>query len=367
MAMQAILVQLREYLGLSNPGGIWRLLAIIFALLNLKNLPSAWHVSKTHQGFGSDLVLIYTQVRLLNGLFTQMFANRRQPISKAGPAALFQPMITSSYNPPLDCDYNFHKSNSTYFADFDVARLNAVARLCGKGMAKTKADMAKEGKGSVAIMLGGVSCNFKREIKPFESFEIWTRILSWDRKWIYVISHFVKKGAFEPEGYTLQPWKKAKARKEEKATGGESNGYASNGSSVKAVHTAIFASGIAKYVFKKGRLTIPPERILQNSGLLPPKSADHETPPVTSSPPSDKESGVFVPELVRDVALSKAEDLIDSTLTASAADDTWDWERVEQERFRGMKVADLFNSTEALNGEFTADNAPALGRYGDWF
>ncbi len=367
MAMQAILVQLREYLGLSSPSGIWRLLAIIFALLNLKNLPSAWHVRKIHQGRDSNLVLIHIQARLLNGLFTQMFANRRQPISKAGPAALFQPMITSSYNPPLECDYNFHKSNSTYFADFDVARLNAVARLCGKGMAKTKADMAKEGKGSVAIMLGGVSCNFKREIKPFESFEIWTRILSWDRKWIYVISHFVKKGAVEPKGYTLQPWKKAKAGKEENSTERESNGQASNGSSAKAVHPAIFASGIAKYVFKKGRLTIPPERILQNSGLLPPKSADHETPPVTSSPPSGEESGVPVPESVQDLTLSKAADLIHSTLTASAADDTWDWERVEQERIRGMKVAEFFNSTEALYDEFNGGKAPALGRYGDWF
>ena len=34
--------------GLSQPGGIWRLLAIVFALLNLKSLPFGWHV-RAHQ------------------------------------------------------------------------------------------------------------------------------------------------------------------------------------------------------------------------------------------------------------------------------------------------------------------------------
>ena len=216
-------------------------------------------------------------------------------------------------------------------------------------------------------MLGGVSCNFKREIKPFEGFEIWTRVLSWDRKWIYIISHFVKKGAVKPKGYTLQPWKKVKARKEEKAVGKESNGRDTDGSGAKAVHPAIFASGIAKYVFKQGRLTIPPERILRDSGLLPAKPPEHETPPVTASPPSEEASGVLVPESVQDTAMGKAEDLLDSSLAASVGDDTWYWDRVEQERVRGMKVADLFNDTEALNDEFTAENTPALGRYGDWF
>ena len=277
-------------------------------------------------------------------------------------------MITSSYNSPLECDYNIHKSNSTYFADFDVARMNAVARLCVNGMAKMKEDMAKEGgKGSVVIMLGGVSCNFKREIKPFESFEIWTRILSWDRKWIYVISHFVKKGAVQPKGYTLQPWKKAKAPKEEKVAGNGSNRHATSGSDAKVVHPAIFASGIAKYVFKQGRLTIPPERILRESGLLPAKSSEHETPSVNASPPSEEALGVLVPESIQNVALGNVEDLLDSSLTASERDDTWNWDLVEQERIRGMKIADLFNGTEALNDEFTAGNAPALGRYGDWF
>lgn len=33
-----------KVLGLHAPGGIWRLLAIILAVANLKNLPFVWHV-----------------------------------------------------------------------------------------------------------------------------------------------------------------------------------------------------------------------------------------------------------------------------------------------------------------------------------
>ena len=46
LAMSVSLAQLKAFAGLSSPGGIWRTLAIIFALLNLKNLPFVWHVSE---------------------------------------------------------------------------------------------------------------------------------------------------------------------------------------------------------------------------------------------------------------------------------------------------------------------------------
>lgn len=45
----------------------------------------------------------------------------------------------------------------------------------------------KEGKavrGRWSIMLGGVACSFKREIGIYEGYEMWSRILCWDRKWI---------------------------------------------------------------------------------------------------------------------------------------------------------------------------------------
>jgi acyl-CoA thioesterase FadM len=41
---------------------------------------------------------------------------------------------------------------------------------------------------------GGVSLFFKREMKPFQSFQIRSRLLSFDSKWFYVEHQFVTFG-----------------------------------------------------------------------------------------------------------------------------------------------------------------------------
>lgn len=278
-------------------------------------------------------------------------------------------MVHSSRNILLDCDYNLHKSNSTYFQDSDISRLNLLVYLVGRGMRRAGAELGS----TVSIMLGGVSCNFKREIKPYQAFEVWTRILCWDHKWIYTISHFVKKDSVRPTGYTLQPWKKGKpARSGQKSEGGTSN-VKGNGEAVKpGPHPAVFASIISKYVFKQGRLTIPPEKILENSHLLPPKpsvsASASSTPLLTSSPSIESTSfeaaaASALPNLAP--SKSEADNLIDTSMTPSAdGGDIWDWDRIEAERRRGMKIAECYAGLEALNEEFTYENKPVLGAYG---
>lgn len=44
-AIPSLRLYLIRILGVQAPGGIWRFLFIILALLNLKNLPFIWHVS----------------------------------------------------------------------------------------------------------------------------------------------------------------------------------------------------------------------------------------------------------------------------------------------------------------------------------
>ena len=205
------------------------------------------------------------------------------------------------------------------------------------------------------IMLGGVSCNFRREIKPYEGFEIWTRLLSWDQKWFYGITHFVRKGAVRPRGYLLQPWRESGDGKE---------GRGANGVEKTAPHPAIFASGIAKYVFKKGRLTIPPERVFRAAGLLPSKPAALDTPAVSATPEPDAVSvdaaaasiaGSLVPE--------NAGEVLAASLTAKDSVGEWTWEKVEEERKRGLEIARLFNGLDALNEEFVYEGRDVLGRY----
>jgi hypothetical protein len=112
----------------------------------------------------------------------------------------------------MECDYNFHKSNSTYFSDLDITRSHLVCALLQPGIEKLqhnkreKLVLDKNGKpvlGKWSIMLGGVMATFKREIGMYQGFEMWSRVLCWDRKWIYIVTHFVKKGTVKPSAYIL--------------------------------------------------------------------------------------------------------------------------------------------------------------------
>ncbi|KAL9006914.1 MAG: hypothetical protein Q9188_000369 [Gyalolechia gomerana] len=346
---------------------IWKLLAIVFAFLNLKYLPFAWHL------------------RILNGLLTHLpLTSHRLHTRKIQltPSALFQPMILSSRAQPFEIDYNLHKSNSTYFSDFDIARLHLLIRLCSPGLAAISRELwladNKTGPKQVRIMMGGVSCNFRREIRPFGAFEMWTRVLCWDRKWFFVVTFFVEKGV-RPRGWTLQPRRRGGNSKEEMVEGtgmevqdgGMKNGM---GDKRKGSHPAIFATGIAKYVCKRGRMTVSPEKVLQASGLLPPKPRDTETPPTTTDSPAGVMEGDALPmgaasaAKVRDITSSAAEDLIDAALNVKPAEDgEWGWERVERERRRGMKIAEAWSRTEELGEGFLGDEEMAFGRYWDWF
>lgn len=112
---------------------------------------------------------------------------------------------------------------------------------------------------------------------------------------------------------------------------------------------AIFATAIAKYVFKQNRLTIPPERILRASNLLP-----------------GSESGtVAAGESLAGTDPAPAKSSSAGGTTAPAEE--WTWARVEAERERGMKVAEHFAALEGLNGEFRYEGDWALGEYADLF
>ncbi|KAL9097641.1 MAG: hypothetical protein Q9163_006331 [Psora crenata] len=338
------------------PANRWKILAILFALLNLKSLPFAWHV------------------RLLRGLYLHVRSSRLRLRTHPGPSTLFQPMITSTRASPLECDYNFHKSNSTYLSDLDVGRLHLLVSLMGHGIDITRQELAKEmpqEKGGFYMALGGVACNFRREIKPFEAFEIWTRVLAWDHKWVFVIGHFVKPGTVKPGRYIYQPWKKkttmtTSTKRDDKA-GAERMVDCNNGGKAGGPHPAILASAIAKYVFKKGRLTIPPERVLRASQLLPPKPADLETPPISETPVMDGSSiggaSIAAASAAEKLTPDNAGDILASALTPNVDASVWDWQRVEDERVKGMRIAELHKGLDALNELFAGEDAAVLGRY----
>ena len=337
---------LSRHIGHNGTKKTWRVLAVLLALLNLKNLPGFWHI------------------RVLRGIIYQLYL---QP-NPQKPKHLFAPMITGSYNTLYDCDYNFHKSNSTYFQDLDVARAHLMSAIIRIGLARLNRgdteglpkDTTKS-KEKYVIALGGVSCFFQRQIEPLQQFEIYTRILAWDRKWLYLVSHIVKKGAVKPDSYVLQPWKKSKGPPEQVDD--------------EDLSKHIFATSVARYVFKKGRLTVNPEIVLERSYLLPsrpvgvglpPRSealTSAATPARADTPATSAMNGeLSSPDAVASEIAGK---LSQVASRENNEDEDWTWADMERERLRGLKIASNFDALGAAQGELKGGEV--LGQYGDYW
>ncbi|KAF2095774.1 hypothetical protein NA57DRAFT_78556 [Rhizodiscina lignyota] len=184
-------------------------LAIVaIGTLNWKVLPFVWHLKvfkAIYDAFSSNLLL-------------------------PKPGQQFAEFITPSRSPFGECDLYMHKSNSTYFSDLDVARAKLLANVFRPAWVFYQ----QQGEVPPHPILGGVVCLFKKEIPLYQRYEIRSRILCWDRKWLWIVSHFVETGH----------------------TAGRPRG--------------LYASCLSKLVFKQKGRTIPPEEIFKNAGYLPP-------------------------------------------------------------------------------------------------
>lgn len=92
-----------------------------------------------------------------------------------------------------------HKSKSTYFTDLDMSRGNISLVLFREPINPFS------GPKQFIMILGGAQCVWRKEIARYEKYELWTRVLSWDEKWIYLVTHFVKADVFVPGEYAMQP------------------------------------------------------------------------------------------------------------------------------------------------------------------
>jgi hypothetical protein len=239
-------------------------------------------------------------------------------------------------------DYNMHKSNSTYFSDMDISRTHLFTAIIRNGIKKNSrlygakktavagAVGATEGsRGKHLIALGGVSCLFKREILPYTKYEMWTRVLSWDRKWFYLVTHLVKPGVGKPTSWTLQPWRKAKRTDTQDVDREKLLG-------------AVYATAIAKYVVKRGRITVPPEQVLLDAEMVPVKP----------------EGWVYKAD-------AESNGDADGVLPKPVQCEEWNWDIIEAERLRGLVVAQKFAEMDGMHEYFDGGKNGALGEYAD--
>src|ERR1700753_791829 len=70
------------------------------------------------------------QYRLFKALIYHLFF-QPTPIETV---TLFKTIINPSHTPITEGDYNFHKSNSTYFTDLDIARTHLITAIMRNGI-----------------------------------------------------------------------------------------------------------------------------------------------------------------------------------------------------------------------------------------
>ena len=105
-------------------------------------------------------------------------------------SSFFKPKITSILETsvlrlkvlPNDLDSNMHMNNGRYLTIMDLGRLDLVMRA---GLLKI---MLKQK--SVPI-LGSAAIRYRLPLMPFQSYDLQSRIVTWDNKWAYMEHRFV--------------------------------------------------------------------------------------------------------------------------------------------------------------------------------
>jgi hypothetical protein len=118
-------------------------------------------------------------------------------------------------------------------------------------------------------MLGGVQIIWRKEIKPYTDYELWSRILTWDDKWIYPVTHFVQKGAFKARQYLQDD---SLAPEQARAI---ANASADKAKELRESHAKkLYASAVSRVVCKDGYKVVKPMDLFARSGLLPTDEAE---------------------------------------------------------------------------------------------
>jgi hypothetical protein len=127
-------------------------------------------------------------------------------------------------------------------------------------------------------------------------------------------------------------------------------------------------------VVKKGRLTIPPEIVLQRSSMLPPRPSHVPSPIFTPSKNTTPAHGARAGspdgsadgnETASAANLAAATSVLEESFFPTGNAGDWTYEKADQERLRGLKFAKAFDGLNQLRGEFDAGNGEVMGVFGD--
>ncbi|KND86896.1 hypothetical protein TOPH_08454 [Tolypocladium ophioglossoides CBS 100239] len=229
----------------------WWAVALLFAIANYKSMPGVWTARTWYHlttAFRGELRRTVSSPSTDSPKRKVAFVKKSKPSDSIRQHPLFRPEAISTHVALLEIDFNLHKSNSTYFTDLDVGRIKLMARIMAPAWPLDNMPIEYKGrdgawkrekvKGRAALILGATYTSFRHEMGAYISYDVESRILGWDSRWIYVGSWFVGK-----RQSTGQP-------------------------------KQIFASSLSKYIIKKGRITVQPDLFLTESGWIPARPVD---------------------------------------------------------------------------------------------
>ncbi len=85
---------------------------------------------------------------------------------------------------PNDLDLNLHVNNGRYLALADISRMHWFLR---SGAVRAARELR------AVPIVGDAVAKFRRDLKPFQKFEIHTRMLGWDERWGFMEHRFVRE------------------------------------------------------------------------------------------------------------------------------------------------------------------------------
>jgi len=86
---------------------------------------------------------------------------------------------------PNDLDYNLHVNNGRYLALAQISGVYWFVRTGSLGIARQH---------KAFPVIGDALAKFRHDLKVFQTFEIHTRVVGWDSKWVFFEHRFVRKG-----------------------------------------------------------------------------------------------------------------------------------------------------------------------------
>ena len=92
---------------------------------------------------------------------------------------------------PNDLDLNLHMNNGRFLSLMDLGRFDLTFRTgLGRAMLRNR----------WKPLVGGITMRYRRSLEPFDRYELHTRLLGWDAKWVFLEQRFLKRGELAAEG-----------------------------------------------------------------------------------------------------------------------------------------------------------------------